>query len=427
MVKRPPAYAPVIVAITTLSFGKFMLTTIIYRSHICENVPFSVLEDMVSNANNKNWHVDVTGILLFNGTHFFQLLEGPEEKVSTIYQHICRDKRHYNLVELLRDYAPSRRFGKCGMELFDLREYDREEVLQSVLDKGTSKYQLTYEDRALQFFRTFVEDLEKENYFEIPPGDSWEFLPDEQPASTKTVSSDREAGCHFAFQPIIDPFAREVVSLEALLRTPEGDSPQAWFDELKGGDIYEADLRSKKVAFAMAAALELGEQTLSVNLLPMTLVKVPGAVNFLLEEIKANGLVPEQVIVEFTESEVISRLDEFTEGVKLLKGAGFRVAIDHFGAGFAGLLLLAQFQPERIKINRDLIKDVHKSGPRQAIVQAIIKCCISLEIMVSAVGVEQAEEWMWLESAGISQFQGYLFARPELGAIPVVNWPEKTA
>lgn len=80
------------------------------------------------------------------------------------------------------------------------------------------------------------------------------------------------------------------------------------------------------------------------------------------------------------------------------------MTIDHFGAGFAGLQLLAQFQPDRIKINRDLVLDVHKSGPRQAIIQAIIKCCSSLEIQFCAVGVEKAEEWMWLESAGISQF-----------------------
>lgn len=44
-----------------------------------------------------------------------------------------------------------RRFGKIGMELFDLREFDRDEVLQAVLDKGTTKYQLTYDDRALHF------------------------------------------------------------------------------------------------------------------------------------------------------------------------------------------------------------------------------------------------------------------------------------
>lgn len=57
------------------------------------------------------------------------------------------------------------------MELFDLRQYDTNEVLQQVLDKGTTRYQLTYNDRALQFFRTFVEATEKANYFELPPAD----------------------------------------------------------------------------------------------------------------------------------------------------------------------------------------------------------------------------------------------------------------
>lgn len=404
-----------------------MLTTIIYRSHICDNVPVKSLVEMVAAANKINEQADITGILLFNGAHFFQLLEGPEENVFKIYRQICEDPRHYNVVELLCDYAPSRRFGKTGMELFDLREHDRDEVLQTVLDKGTSKYQLIYNDRALRFFRTFVESTEKENYFEIPPGDSWDFVADEGADRAQTLMADNQADCSFAFQPIIDPFAQQIVSHEALLRTPDGKSPQAYFAGLTGNALYEADLSSKKVAFAMAGALKLREQTLSVNLLPMTLVKVPGAVSFLLQEIKANGLVPEQVIVEFTESEVISRLDEFTDAIRQLKAAGLSVAIDHFGAGFAGLLLLAQFQPDRIKINRDLIQDVHKSGPRQAIIQAIIKCCSSLEIAVSAVGVEKAEEWMWLESAGISQFQGHLFASPCFNGIPAVTWPEKRA
>ncbi|WP_312971676.1 diguanylate phosphodiesterase [Atlantibacter sp.] len=399
-----------------------MLTTLIYRSHICDNVPVKTLEDMVEAANNKNSQADVTGILLFNGTHFFQLLEGPEESVLTIYRHICEDVRHYNVVELLRDYAPARRFGKSGMELFDLREHDSNQVLQTVLDKGTSKYQLTYDDRALQFFRTFVESREKENYFEIPAADSWEFIPDDNAVAPVVAQPGR---CSFAFQPIIDPLAQEVVSLEALLRTPDGDSPQAWFAGLEGDDVYEADLKSKTVAFAMAAALNLGKQSLSVNLLPMTLVKIPNAVAFLVEEIQKNGLVPDQIIVEFTEQEIISRLEEFTGAIRQLKAAGIRVAIDHFGAGFAGLSLLARFQPDRIKINRELIEDVHKSGPRQAIILGIIKSCTSLEISVCAVGVEKPEEWMWLESAGIALFQGHLFARPAFASIPAVAWPEK--
>lgn len=93
-----------------------MLTTIIYRSHICEDVPVKALEDMVAAANCRNRQFDVTGILLFNGTHFFQLLEGPADNVKEIYQLICRDPRHHNVVELLSDHGPSRRFGNVGME-----------------------------------------------------------------------------------------------------------------------------------------------------------------------------------------------------------------------------------------------------------------------------------------------------------------------
>ena len=402
-----------------------MLTTIIYRSHICEDVPVKALEEMVAAANRKNRHSDVTGILLFNGTHFFQLLEGPVDNVTAIYQHICRDPRHHNVVELMCDHGPFRRFGNVGMELFDLRQFDTDEVLQQVLDKGTTKYRLTYNDRALQFFRTFVEATEKANYFELPPANSWEFIPEETPLSAQSEVVAKGADCSFAFQPIVDPFMQQIVSWEALIRTPEGDSPAAYFQTLPQDALYEADLKSKQVALSMASALGLHTQTLSLNLLPMTLVNVPNAVDFLLTVIEANGFVPEQIVVEFTESEAISRFDEFTHSVRQLKSAGISVTIDHFGAGFAGLQLLAQFQPDRIKINRDLIANVHKSGPRQAIVQAIIKCCASLEIQFCAVGVELAEEWMWLESAGISQFQGHLVASPRLGGIPAVAWPEK--
>lgn len=103
----------------------------------------------------------------------------------------------------------------------------------------------------------------------------------------------------------------------------------------------------------MAHALELGDKMISINLLPMTLVNEPDAVSFLLNEIKANALVPEQIIVEFTESEVISRFDEFAEAIKSLKAAGISVAIDHFGAGFAGLLFLSRSSLTELKSVRN--------------------------------------------------------------------------
>lgn len=410
---------------SSLNPGLSMLTTIIYRSHLRDDAPLYAIEDMVVAANLKNRRSDVTGILLFNGRHFFQLLEGPEEQVKEIYRCICNDPRHYNIVELMCDYAPARRFGKVGMELFDLQKHERAEVLQAVLNQGTSKFQLTYDDRALQFFRTFVLATEKSTYFEIPAANFWDFITDNSGTPLNKAELASNTDYTFAFQPIIDPLSQRVIALEALIRGKDGETPAAYFDKLSTEEMYTADLESKKTAFAMASALNLGEKMLSVNLLPMTLVNRPDAVNFLIHEIAANGLVPEQIIVEFTESEVISRFDAFAQAVKSLKASGICVAVDHFGAGYAGLLLLSRFQPDRIKISRELIADVHKSGPRQAIIQAIIKCCTSLEIQLSAVGIEKPEEWMWLESAGIELFQGNLFAAALLNGTPSVAWPEK--
>ncbi|MGD9424633.1 diguanylate phosphodiesterase [Pantoea sp. NSTU24] len=401
-----------------------MLSTIIYRSHITEHVKLDTLADLARKANYINRSSSVTGILLFNGTHFFQLLEGPEAAVKAVYSRICKDPRHHNLVELLRDYAPSRRFGHVGMELFDLRQHDKERVLEAVLEKCTSKFQMTYADRALQFLRTFVEAREKENYFEIPAASNWKFIRDvseQRAGDAAMVEADEIA---FAFQPIVDPFACEIVSLEALLRGPQGQSPLDYFAGLSRDQLYQIDLRSKKNAFAQAKQLGIEGMTLSINLLPMTLVTVPDAVTFLLSEIAAHGLVPEQVMVEFTENEIISQPDAFEAAIRQLKAAGISLALDDFGAGFAGLSLLTRIQPDKIKIDRAIISDVHKSGPKQAIIHAILKCCASLEIGVIAEGIEQPEEWMWLEAAGVTQFQGFLFSKPELNGIGAVAWPE---
>lgn len=382
-----------------------MLTTIIYRSHISADVPVKILPGMVEKASLLNASHQVTGILLFNGTHFFQILEGPEEGVMTIYNRICADHRHHNVVELMRDYSPYRRFGNSGMELFDLREYDRSTVLQAVLDRGTSRFQLTYDDRGLQFLRTFVESREKENYFEVLPADLWDFIPD------MTGSLQEEHGIHF--RPVVDPLGREITALEAISDSPEST----------GENKYIANLNAVRMALMKAGKACPDGMTLYLTILPMTLVAVPNAVDTITDAIKNAGLVPEQIILGVSETEVIPGLNDFTEAVKQLKQAGISLSIDNFGDGSAGLSLLTHVQPDRVRIASGIIRDVHRSGPKQAVVQAIIKCCSALEINVIASGIEQPEEWMWLEAAGVIDFQGSLFTPQGTS----VSWPEYRA
>jgi len=402
-----------------------MLSTIIYRSQLTSCVSSERLQALVDHAGSKNAAIQVTGILLFDGQHFFQVLEGTMEAVLTVYQRISQDDRHFNLIELMRDYAPARRFGHAGMELFELRDYQDSTVVDALLSRVTLNAERVKGDRVVKFLRSFVEGRDKETFIAIDPADAWQLI---TPPSAEVPLTYRPAPgqpCEFALQPIVDVASRRIVSCEALIRGPQGASPADYFATLPEEMIYQADLDSKNYAFQLARHVGMQHQTLSVNLLPMSLVVIEHAVDRLIRQITRQGLRPEQVVVEVTEDEVISRFDEFQFAVQQLKAAGISLALDDFGAGFAGLSLLADFQPDKVKIDRKLIMDIHRSGPRQAIVLAILKCCNALEITVIAEGVEKIEEWLWLESAGVRYYQGFLFARPALNAIPPVSWPER--
>jgi len=400
-----------------------MLSTLIYRSQLSDSVTPERVKALVEHSSIKNAAAEVTGILLFDGQHFFQVLEGTVDNVHAVFERICQDDRHFNLIELMRDYAPARRFGHAGMALFDLRDYEKHTVVDALLKRVTLNDERIRHDRVVKFLRSFVEGRDKETFIGIDPASHWTLTTPLTVDVQPSWQPEPDQRCEFALQPIVDATNRQIVSCEALIRGLHGAPPADYFSQLPESERYQADLHSKTYAFQLARHLGLGELTLSVNLLPMSLVMIDDAVEHLIQQIRLQGLRPEQVVVEVTEDEIISRFDEFQFAVQQLKAAGICLALDDFGAGFAGLSLLADFQPDKVKIDRKLITDIHRSGPRQAIVLAILKCCQALEITVIAEGVEKIEEWLWLEGAGVRYYQGFLFARPALNALPAVSWP----
>ncbi len=133
-------------------------------------------------------------------------------------------------------------------------------------------------------------------------------------------------------------------------------------------DRYRFDLESKAYAFALAGQLPLGKHQLAINLLPGSLYHHPDAVGWLMDSLLAAGLRPDQVLIEVTKTEVITCFDQFRKVLKALRVAGMKLAIDDFGAGYSGLSLLTRFQPDKIKVDAELVRDIHISGTKQAIV-----------------------------------------------------------
>lgn len=399
-----------------------MLTTLIYRSQLNASCRSAQLAALVERARIRNTGLNITGILLSNGHEVLQILEGAEESVVKLFNKIREDKRHTGVVELMRDYGPRRRFENVGMLLFDLEVTSPKEVLQSVLHYSKLESYLTSDDRVFKFIQSFITGKNTSLTGIRIDADKWTLTREHLPFGER-IGLIPDQACQFAFQPIVEPSEGKISSLEALIRGNDGRSPEHFFNTLDQNKIYEVDLQTKAYAFALAEKLGIGGHKIAVNLLPMSLVNVPGAVEFLVTQIKKHGLQPEQVVVEVTENEMISGFNKFNSAIKQLRAEGIGLAIDDFGSGYAGLSLLTKFQPDKIKIDREIVSNIHLSGPKQAIVKSIVSCCTDLEITLVAEGIEKMEEWCWLESAGIRRFQGFLFARPQLNGVGDISWP----
>ena len=79
--------------------------------------------------------------------------------------------------------------------------------------------------------------------------------------------------------------------------------------------------------------------------------------------------------------------------------------------------VLADFSPDKIKLDRKITTGIHECGHRQAITEAILEFANSMGIPLVVEGVETLDEWLWLQHAGVQRFQGYLFAKPKLNGV----------
>lgn len=397
-----------------------MLSTLIYRSKSLQNFSQTDIEKLSAKAFSNNVKLNVTGILLFDGEYFLQVLEGPSEAVNAIFKKLSNDPRHSNIVTMLHGHEGKHRFGSWGMYCVKVDDRLAKDTLRWV-----PKYHyLKEDDRVVQIIEHFVKGHWKiKTSTHATSTSNWGMNCISFPFKNRPEEKEFSDYC-FAFQPIINHEKQKISSVEALVRGPGGVSPQALFSSF-GKDVkalHKFDLISK--ARAISKAVDYGcTADLSINLLPKSLTQIKGSTEYILDVLANSGLSPEQLVVEVTEDEAITNYEEFKTATQKLRSAGIRIAIDDFGAGYAGLSMLTEFQPDKLKIDRRLVDGISTSGPKQAIVSAIVDLCRPLGILVVAEGIETIEEFSWLKKVGIQRFQGFLFSKPELHSFDTVNIP----
>lgn len=224
----------------------------------------------------------------------------------------------------------------------------------------------------------------------------------------------------YAYQPIVDLESGSIFAHEALVRGPAGEGAMTVLSQVTEQNRYRFDQSCRVKAIKGAAELGI-QQPVSINFLPNAIYKPEVCIRTTLEAARAHNFPLEQIIFEVTEGERIEDGPWFASILREYKRCGFKTAIDDFGAGYAGMKLLSDFQPDIIKIDMDLVRNVDTNRARQAIVRSLVSLCKDMDILVVAEGIETLGERDFLRDAGIHLMQGYLFAKPAFRAIAELN------
>ncbi len=249
--------------------------------------------------------------------------------------------------------------------------------------------------------------------------------------SLLTHISDLSTGCHacrtgnglpfafsMAFQPIVNTEYRQVYAHEALVRGVAGESAGQILSLVDASNMYAFDQACRVRAIELAAALATpgSVASVSINFIPGAVYKPEACIRKTLETAARVGMPLDRIIFEVTEGERVTDRAHLKNIFCEYRKHGLLTAIDDFGAGYAGLTLLAEFQPDLLKIDMELIRNIDQHPASRVIVKAILEMCADLGVTVIAEGIESVAEWGVLRDMGIQLFQGYLFAKPHFEA-----------
>lgn len=217
------------------------------------------------------------------------------------------------------------------------------------------------------------------------------------------------------YQPILDFRAGEILGWESLTRGPADSSfrsPIVLFETAEQlGRLFALEKLCRESAINNVGVLE-NDQKLFINIHPKTMADpefTPGNTIRLLEQA---GISPDNIVFEITERHSVQDFDLFYRTLDHYRSQGFKVAVDDAGAGYAGLTTIAELQPDFIKLDKQLIQNIHKDPVKRALVETTVTFADKIGSKIIGEGVETKEQAICLKDIGVHCGQGYFLARP---------------
>ncbi|WP_417685097.1 EAL domain-containing protein [Pseudidiomarina gelatinasegens] len=240
-------------------------------------------------------------------------------------------------------------------------------------------------------------------------------------------SAVREQRLQLHYQPKVNCKDGRILGVEALLR---------WRDEHLGvvrpdefiplaEQTGEINRLTRWVCTAAFDQLQLWHEqglqlAIAINLSALDL-QWPDLVDFLREGAQKRGLSPQSITLEVTESAVMVEPEQAIKRLTQLREAGFKIAIDDYGTGYASLAQLKRLPVDELKLDRSFIQDIANSHADLTIVRSTLALAHELQLTTVAEGIEEESAWQILQQLGCDTVQGYYFSRP-LAATQFEQW-----
>jgi EAL domain-containing protein (putative c-di-GMP-specific phosphodiesterase class I) len=219
-------------------------------------------------------------------------------------------------------------------------------------------------------------------------------------------------GVRTVFHPIVRLADGKPIGFEALTRvvgTSSFDSVEELFAFAESTDaLVEFERLCRRVAIRSAAGLG-PPGLLFLNASARAILDPEWRAPVTSEMLAAAGRSPRDVVVEVTERMAVGRHPGFPEALRRLKEGGYRVAIDDMGAGHASLQALASIEPDFLKFDVTLVRDIDRSSIKRSLLETLRVLADKMKAQVIAEGIEREEERATLAGLGIELGQGFLF------------------
>lgn len=214
------------------------------------------------------------------------------------------------------------------------------------------------------------------------------------------------------FQPIYDKNGDSPVKYESLMRLlykQEIILPGMFLDIAK--DIKKYSELEKSLLSSVFNALKISHANFSVNLSVRDMID-PYIRDYILKTIKTNGF-GDRIIFEILEDENMEQIDEVSHFINDAKDLGCKIAIDDFGSGYSNFAYILNLQPDYLKIDSSIVKNVVTDTKSRIILSAIVSFAGELEIKTIAEHVSNLDILQICMELGVDEFQGFFLGKPE--------------